>query len=175
MSQSGSNPGPTRIFAACLRDALDDLVEHFFFDVKPRAGAAALAVIEEDRAGRAGNGGIQIRVVQNNVGRFAAQFQRNFFQIARCGLQDQLAHFGRAGERDFVDVRMRRQAPRRRFRRIPGQYSPRHPGIPLPESTRPAAAPSAASAPRASARRCNPSPAPAPASTPPSAAENSTE
>ena len=84
-------------------------------DVEPRARAAALPVIEEDGAGRAGNGGVEVGVVEDDVRRFAAEFERNFLQIAGGRLQDQLADFGRAGERDFVDIRMRRERGAGRF------------------------------------------------------------
>ena len=57
--------------------------------------------------GGAGNGGVEIGVVQDDVGRFAAEFERNFFQVAGGGVQDQLADFGGAGEGDFVHVGMR--------------------------------------------------------------------
>ena len=109
MSLSGSMPGPTRILLACCATPSTTLSKMSLLDVQPRARAAALAVIEEDGAGRAGNGGVQIGVVENDVGRFAAQFERDLLQIARGGLHDQLAHFGRAGERDLIDVRMRGQ------------------------------------------------------------------
>jgi len=36
----------------------------------------------------------------------AAQFQRDALQVTGCRLDDQLADFGRAGEGDFVDIRM---------------------------------------------------------------------
>ena len=52
---------------------------------------------------------------ENDVGRFAAQFERNFLQIAGSGLQDQLADFRRTGEGDFVHVGMRRQRGAGRF------------------------------------------------------------
>ena len=66
-------------------------------------------MVEEDGAGRAGDGRLQVAVVENDVGRFAAQLERHFLQIAGRGLQNQLADFGRAGEGDFVHVRMRGQ------------------------------------------------------------------
>ena len=53
--------------------------------------------------------GFKIAVVENDVGRFAAQLQRHFLQIAGRRLQNQLADFGGAGEGDLVDIRMRSQ------------------------------------------------------------------
>ena len=49
---------------------------------------------------------VEIGVVKNNVRRFAAQLERDLLQIAGGGLHDELADFGRAGERNFVDIRM---------------------------------------------------------------------
>ena len=107
MSLSWIESGTDVELFGALRDAVDDFVEDFLFDVEPRAGAAALAVIEEDGAGGAGNGAVEIGVVENDVGRFAAEFERNLLQVAGRGLHDELADFGRAGEGDLVDVRMR--------------------------------------------------------------------
>ncbi len=64
-------------------------------------------MIEEDRAGGSGDGGVEIGVVENDVGGFAAEFERDFFEVAGAGLDDELADFGRAGEGDFVHVGMR--------------------------------------------------------------------
>ncbi len=64
-------------------------------------------MIEEDGAGCSGDGGVEIGIVENDVGRFAAELEGDFFQVAGAGLDDQLADFGRAGEGDFVHVGMR--------------------------------------------------------------------
>jgi hypothetical protein len=76
---------------------------------------AALAMVEEDAGGCALDGGIDIGIVQDDVGRLAAQFQAHPAQIVRGGLDDQLADFGRAGEGDLVDIRMRGQCRARGF------------------------------------------------------------
>ena len=111
----GIHSGADVNVAGMFRDAVHDFVENIAFDVESRARAAALAVIEENGAGGAGDGGIDIGIVQHDVGRFSAQFERNFLQIAGSGLQDQFADFRRAGERDFVDIRMSRQRSARRL------------------------------------------------------------
>ena len=72
-------------------------------------------MIEENSAGGARNGGIDIRVVQHDVGGFAAEFERDLLQIAGGGLQDELADFRRSGEGDLVDIGMRGQRRARRF------------------------------------------------------------
>ena len=97
------------------RHAFDHFVEDALLHVQPRAGAAALSVIEEDGAGRAGDRRLQIAVAKNDVGRFAAQFERHFLQIAGSRLKDQFADFGGTGEGDFVDIRMRGQGGARGF------------------------------------------------------------
>ena len=73
-------------------------------------------MIEEDGAGRAGDGRAEIGVGQHDVGRLAAQLQRDLLEIALAGgLDDQAADLGRAGEGDLVDARMGRQRRAGRF------------------------------------------------------------
>ena len=66
-------------------------------------------MVEEDRAGRAGHGRVHVGVGEHDVRRLAAQLQRDLLQVARRGLDDQLADLGGAGEGDLVDVRVRGQ------------------------------------------------------------------
>src|ERR1700722_3521818 len=103
----GIEAGTDADFLRGLRHAVDDPVENFLVDEEARAGAAALAVIEEDGAGGAGDGGVEIGVVENDVGGLAAEFERDFFEVAGAGLDDELADFGGAGEGDFVYVGVR--------------------------------------------------------------------
>ena len=63
-------------------------------------------MIEEDRARGAGDRGVEISVLEDDVGRLAAKFERHFLQVARRGMDDQLADFGGTGESYFVDVGM---------------------------------------------------------------------
>ena len=72
-------------------------------------------MVKEDGVGRAGNGGLQIAVAENDVGRFAAQLQRHFLEVPGGGLKNQFADFRGTGESHFVDVRMRRQGGARGF------------------------------------------------------------
>ena len=130
MSVEESIPGPTRILLARSETPSTTLSKMSFSTYKPRSGAAALSVIEEDGAGRSGNGGIDIGIVQNDVGRFAAEFERDFFQVAGRGLHNQFADLGRSGEGDLVDVRMRGQALRRQSRRSPVTMLTTPSGIP---------------------------------------------
>src|ERR1035441_3233637 len=77
--------------------------------VQPGASAAALAVIEEDGAGRAWDRRLEIGVLEYYVRRFAAQLQRHFLEIAGGSMDDQLADFGGSCEGNLVDVGMRGQ------------------------------------------------------------------
>ena len=81
-----------------------DVVEDLLLDVQARAGVAALAVVEEDRVGRARDRRLQVGVGVDDVGRLAAELQADLLQVAGGRLDDQLADLGRAGERDLVDV-----------------------------------------------------------------------
>src|SRR5579862_1187602 len=63
-------------------------------------------MVKENGAGRAGNCGFEIGIFEDDVGRFAAEFKRNFFQVSCGGMDNQLADFGRSCESDFVDVGM---------------------------------------------------------------------
>ena len=56
----------------CLRrDAVHYAIEDWPLHIKPRSRAAALAMIEEDCAGRAGNRRIQVRIFENYIWRLA--------------------------------------------------------------------------------------------------------
>src|SRR5262249_3040237 len=101
--------GPDLDLLSDRRDAGDDLVEHALVRVEPRAGAAALAVVEEDRARRARDRLLEVRVGENDRWRLATELEAHFLEVARCCLDDQLADLGRAGERDLVDLLVRRE------------------------------------------------------------------
>ena len=58
---------------------------------------------------------LQITVAKNDIGRFAAQFQRDFLQISGRSLKNQFADFRGAGEGHLVDIRMRCQGGARGF------------------------------------------------------------
>src|ERR1700733_3967532 len=100
--QAGTQPdGPRR-----LADALQYAIVALLLYEQTRTRAAALAVIEENRVRGAGNRHIEIRVVEHDVGRFAAEFQRDFLQIIRRRLDDELADLCRAREGHLVHVGM---------------------------------------------------------------------
>ena len=90
-------------------DAGDDVVEDRLLHVQPRAGVAALAVVEEDPVGGADDRALRIGVGEHDVRRLAAELERDLLQVPGRGLDDQLADLGRARERDLVDIVVRRQ------------------------------------------------------------------
>src|SRR5580704_5803210 len=91
-------------------NAFHNSIEDGLLDIESRSSAATLAVIEEDRARGSRDGRVEVSVFENDVWRFAAKFQRHFFQIASRGMHDQLANFGGTGESYFVHVRMSGQS-----------------------------------------------------------------
>ncbi len=79
-------------FLCAVGDALNHFIENRLFDVEPRSGTTALAVVKEDGIRRAGNAGLQVSIGEENVRRLAAELQRNFLQVAGSGLHDQPAN-----------------------------------------------------------------------------------
>src|SRR5207249_7250093 len=60
-----------------LEHAIDKLIVHLLLDKQARAGAAALALVEEEGEVRALDGGIQIGIGEDDVGTLAAQLERD--------------------------------------------------------------------------------------------------
>ena len=58
---------------------------------------------------RAGHGVLDIGILEDEDGRFAAEFQRHLLERLGRRRHDPLARADRAGERDLADRRMRRQ------------------------------------------------------------------
>ena len=67
-------------------------------------GAADVALVEEDAVDDALDGLVERGVVEDDVGRLAAELERDPLVGAGDGPRDRLADLGRAGERDLVDV-----------------------------------------------------------------------
>jgi ParB family chromosome partitioning protein len=99
-------PGPTLIFGE-LDQLRHHLVVGLLLDEQTRSGAAALAVVEVNRRGRSDRRGLEVGVVEDDVGRLAAELERDALQVAGRRPHDLVTDFGRAGERDLVDVGMR--------------------------------------------------------------------
>src|SRR5439155_16290779 len=94
-----------------LLGALDDLLEeglvYVLRDEEARAGGADLALVVEDRAHRAATGGLEVGVVEHDVGRLSAQLEGDLLQRLRSVLHDELAGGGLAGKGDPRDTGMR--------------------------------------------------------------------
>src|SRR3954447_1296726 len=71
-----------------LRDAFNYFVKCVFLDIETRSGAAALTMIEENGHGSSRNSFAHVGVFEDDVGRFATQFERYLLQIAGCSLED---------------------------------------------------------------------------------------
>ena len=88
-----------------LDHLLDELVVDLLLDEEAAAGAAALALVEEEGEVRAFDGRVEIGVGEDDVGALAAELERDALEVrAGGGLHDQLADLGAAGEGDLVDV-----------------------------------------------------------------------
>ena len=71
---------------------LDELIVDLLLDEQPAAGAAALALVEEQAEVRSLDGGVEIGVGEDDVGTFAAQFQADALEVALGGgVHDDLA------------------------------------------------------------------------------------
>jgi hypothetical protein len=90
-------------------EALDEVGRNAFLQQQPRAGAAHLALVEPDGVDHAFDRGVDVRVVEHDEGRFAAEFERERLARAGGGFANEAAHVGRAGEGDLVDAFVRDQ------------------------------------------------------------------
>ncbi len=89
--------------------ALDELRVNRAMDQRARARDAGLAGGREDSRHHAFHGLIEIGVVENNIGRFAAELERHVLDAARGQPIDMLARLIAAGEGDLGDVLVRDQ------------------------------------------------------------------
>ena len=85
----------------------DEFGINLFFDQDAAAGGTDFALIDEHAEERAIHGGFPIGVGEENVRRFAAEFERDALERVRGALDDDFADSGAAGESDFVHVGMR--------------------------------------------------------------------
>ena len=99
-----------RIAQPQRRHALLQRRDHLLCDrllhEEARAGAADVALVEEDPVDDALDGLVERRVVEHDVGGLAAELEAQPRVRARDAPHDLLADLGRAGERDLVDVRV---------------------------------------------------------------------
>ena len=87
-------------------DLVVELLGDALLHEQARAGAADLALVEPDAVDEAFDGGVEIGVVEDDEGRFAAELEGELLGRVGGGLADDAADFGRAGEGDLVDVGM---------------------------------------------------------------------
>jgi len=74
---------------------------------QPRPGGAHLAGVEEHPGGRTLRGGADVGVVEGHVWRLAAELEAHLLEIPGSGLDDELGHLSRAGERQLGHIGMR--------------------------------------------------------------------
>src|SRR5262249_31447481 len=91
-------------FAHARLEASDEVFRNAFLDQESRTSATDLALVEPDRIGQPFDGAVDIGILEDEVGRLAAEPQREGLASARRLLADDAADVGRAGEGDLVDV-----------------------------------------------------------------------
>ena len=95
-------PDPQRREA--ILEPLDEGVRDRLLDEQAAAGAAHLALVEEDPVDHALDGLVERRVIEDDVGSLAAELERQALVRSRERAADRLADRGRAGEGDLVHV-----------------------------------------------------------------------
>lgn len=92
---------------ACL-ESLNEFVVDALLDVDTRAGAAALAMVEENTEIDPADSIFNVGVVEDDVGALATKLESNLLQIALGGsLEDGSADDGGASEGDLVNIHVR--------------------------------------------------------------------
>ena len=87
-----------------LGEPLDEFLVNLFLHEEPATRGAALATVEVDGVKGAGDGRLQVRVGEDDVGALAAELERGALQGIGRGLLDDLGGVDMAGEGDLVDV-----------------------------------------------------------------------
>ena len=80
---------------------LDEALRDRLVQEQPRAGAADLALVEEDAAHHALDRRVEVGVVAHDGGRLAAEFHRDLLERTRGGLADLATRAGGAREHDL--------------------------------------------------------------------------
>ena len=104
MSVFLSSGSPRRSVAMRVLQRGDDLLGDRLLHEQARAGAADVALVEEDAVDDALDGLVERRVVEDDVGGLAAELEAQALGRAGDAALDQLADLGRARERDLVDA-----------------------------------------------------------------------
>ena len=92
-----------------LDHGVDELLVDRLLHQDAAAGRTDFALIDEDAEERAVDGGFEIGVGKENIGRLAAQLERHPLDRVGSLLDDDLADRRAAGEGDLVDVGMLHQ------------------------------------------------------------------
>ena len=92
-----------------LGHGIDKLLVDRLLHQNAAAGGTDFALIDEDAEERAVDGGFEIRVGEENVGRLAAEFESDALDRVGGLLDDDLADCRAARERNLVDVGMLHQ------------------------------------------------------------------
>ena len=95
--------------------SFEELGVDFLFDENAAARGTDFALIDKDAEEGAIDGGFPIRAIEENVGRLAAEFERDALESVRCALDDHFSDCGAAREGDFVHASMRNERGSRRF------------------------------------------------------------
>ena len=92
-----------------LLEGVEELVVDLILHVDTRAGAAALAVVVVDTKVNPRDGLLNVGILEDDVGRLAAELEGDLLQVGVCsGLHDLAADKSGASEGDLVDVHVRR-------------------------------------------------------------------
>ena len=98
------------VLLGTLLEGLEELVVDALLDEDAGAGAAALAVVEVDAKVDPRDGLLDVGVVEDNVGRLAAELERHLLEVGGGGgLHDGAADDGRASKGNLVNVHVRRE------------------------------------------------------------------
>src|SRR6266851_961042 len=92
-----------------LGHGLDKLRVNLFLDKNAATSGANFTLIDEDAEQSPVDGSLPIRFGEENIGRLAAELQRDPLQSIRSAFYNDFSHGGAAGKRDLVDTRMRNQ------------------------------------------------------------------
>ena len=106
----GAEPDGLRLGRGGVHELLVDVLLH----QHPAAGGADLALVDEGAEEGAVHRVLEVGVAEEDVGRLAAQLERDPLELVRGAPHDQLAHLGAAGEGDLPDLADGRPAARPR-------------------------------------------------------------
>lgn len=93
------------VLGGTLPEASDELVVDALLDKQPRAGAAALTVVEEDTKVGPRDGVVNVSILEDDVGGLATQLEGDLLEVALgSGLEDGTADSSGTGEGNLVNV-----------------------------------------------------------------------